>query len=175
MENEFLIGDVWECRIEFTYTPLQVYKLAVDFKVGDLVTITDVHPLSGKVSLFLKDFVEIRLPFYEFRTFFKPTETKELPDIGNYDVAMHVIAEAMNKRMEEEIIRNSNDIEHPPHYTRGNKEVIVVLQDALTPDEYKGFLKGNIIKYTLRAGFKDDKEMDLAKAKWYIDKLKEVD
>jgi hypothetical protein len=66
-------------------------------------------------------------------------------------------------------------VEHPPHYTRGNKEVIVVLQDALTTNEYKGFLKGNIIKYTLRAGFKDDKDMDLEKAKWYIDKLKEVD
>ena len=48
-----------------------------------------------------------------------------------------------------------------------------VMQAVLTPEEFVGFLKGNVIKYSLRAGRKDGSD-DANKARHYILKLKEV-
>jgi signal peptidase I len=59
---------------------------------------------------------------------------------------------------------NSDMVNHPFHY-KGNKfEVIDVINDFDL-----NFNVGNIIKYTLRAGKKDDAVQDLEKAKQYIE------
>ena len=43
-------------------------------------------------------------------------------------------------------------VEHPKHYRlEGIREVLDVIRYALSEEEYLGFLKGNVIKYTLRA------------------------
>ena len=47
-----------------------------------------------------------------------------------------------------------------------------VMEAVLTYDEFVGFLKGNIIKYSLRAGRKDGSD-DAGKAKHYLQKLRE--
>ncbi len=47
-----------------------------------------------------------------------------------------------------------------------------IMEAVLSPEEFKGFLKGNIIKYSLRAGRKDGSD-DAGKAKHYMQKLKE--
>ena len=56
----------------------------------------------------------------------------------------------------------SDNVNHPSHYTRWPVEVI-----DLT--EREGFLYGNTLKYSLRAGSKDGStyEEDMAKAAWY--------
>jgi hypothetical protein len=41
----------------------------------------------------------------------------------------------------------------------------------LTDDEYRGYLKGNILKYRERANYKGNAEQDYAKARWYKAKL----
>ena len=48
-----------------------------------------------------------------------------------------------------------------------------VMEAVLTPEEFKGFLKGNIIKYSMRAGRKDGTD-DAGKARHYAQKLREV-
>jgi hypothetical protein len=48
-----------------------------------------------------------------------------------------------------------------------------IMESVLTSEEFVGFLKGNIIKYSLRAGRKDGSD-DAGKAKHYMQKLKEV-
>jgi hypothetical protein len=48
-----------------------------------------------------------------------------------------------------------------------------IMEAVMTHEEFKGFLKGNIIKYSLRAGRKDGSD-DAGKAKHYMQKLKEV-
>lgn len=55
-------------------------------------------------------------------------------------------------------------------------EPIELMQLVLTSDEFIGFLKGNIIKYTLRAGHKQGEaaEKDIAKAKRYKQWLLQV-
>ena len=70
---------------------------------------------------------------------------------------------------------NSNDPVNPNHYKKTYaKEVIELIQASLTPEEFKGYCKGNMLKYRFRAGYKGDRDEDLKKSNWYQDKLKEV-
>ena len=48
-----------------------------------------------------------------------------------------------------------------------------VMESVLTRDEFIGFLKGNVIKYSLRAGRKENSD-DKGKAEHYMQKLKEI-
>ena len=51
---------------------------------------------------------------------------------------------------------------HDKHYLESVVEPIKVMEKLFTEEELKGFIKGNILKYRLRMGHKDDiqKEMD---------------
>ena len=62
---------------------------------------------------------------------------------------------------------------NPAHYRHGSMEVIDIMIDQLSADEFKGFCKGLIIKYLLRADFKNGME-DYKKAQWYMNKMIEV-
>ena len=53
------------------------------------------------------------------------------------------------------------------HYLACPIQPIDLIQYILTKEELIGFLKGNIIKYSLRAGHKGDPEKDKAKALQY--------
>tara|TARA_Y100001973_G_C5130360_1_gene297406 strand:+ start:826 stop:1038 length:213 start_codon:yes stop_codon:yes gene_type:complete len=65
----------------------------------------------------------------------------------------------------------SDPVNQPSHYTSGSIECIDALQSAMSPDEFAGFLKGNVIKYLWRSGKKLDAIEDLHKAQWYLNKL----
>ena len=65
-----------------------------------------------------------------------------------------------------------DNINHPSHYTSGKIEVIRKIQDTLTPEEFRGYLHGNAIKYLLRYSLKGNPAEDLEKCKWYINRLK---
>lgn len=57
----------------------------------------------------------------------------------------------------------------PDYYTMGGLSPLKAFEEGLlTREEYKGFLKGNIIKYTIRAGEKDDALLDIVKAMDYL-------
>ena len=64
-------------------------------------------------------------------------------------------------------------VNHPSHYMVGGIETIDIIQSLLTPEEFVGYLKGNILKYRERAEFKGKPDEDRKKARWYFDKLKE--
>lgn len=62
------------------------------------------------------------------------------------------------------------DTMHDGHYRDAIVEPILVMQDFFSHDELIGFLKGNILKYRLRAGHKGTKEemqADLDKIRVY--------
>ena len=66
----------------------------------------------------------------------------------------------------------SDVVNHPSHYGGdGPHEVIKVLENWLSPDELRGFLKGNVLKYLARAAKKGSSIDDYAKAAWYADRL----
>ena len=67
----------------------------------------------------------------------------------------------------------NNAVEHPKHYRlEGINEVLDVIRYALSEEEYLGFLKGNVIKYVLRAPYKGELEQDWEKASYYANLVK---
>jgi len=66
-------------------------------------------------------------------------------------------------------------IDSPAHYNHGGIETIDIIRSMLTPEEFRGYLKGNILKYRERATYKGKTEEDYAKAKKYYDWLKECE
>lgn len=74
---------------------------------------------------------------------------------------------------DEEVKAVSDMINHPSHYKQFSREVIDTMQGMSTPEEFKGYLKLNAVKYLSRYQGKNGVE-DLEKAIWYINKLKEV-
>lgn len=58
------------------------------------------------------------------------------------------------------------------HYDSGGISVIDVIKAKLTPEQYKGFLLGNAIKYALRMNFKGQESSDAAKLDEYTTWLK---
>jgi hypothetical protein len=59
------------------------------------------------------------------------------------------------------------------HYKEMPIQPWAVMESVLTHEEFVGYLKGNIIKYSLRAGRKDGSD-DTGKALHYMMKLKEM-
>lgn len=67
-------------------------------------------------------------------------------------------------------MKNLDNVNHPEHYTSGKIEVIKIIEDQLTSEEYRGYIKGQVIKYITRERHKNGLE-DLKKARWYLDRL----
>lgn len=59
---------------------------------------------------------------------------------------------------------------NPKYYHLGKIECIDAIKASMTPEEFKGFLKGNVIKYIWRYQQKNGSE-DLRKANWYLERL----
>lgn len=67
--------------------------------------------------------------------------------------------------------RDPDLVNSPAHYTYGGIETIDFIKAKLTDEQFVGYLKGNVIKYVTRANLKGNHAQDLAKAKWYMDRL----
>ena len=52
----------------------------------------------------------------------------------------------------------ADPVKSPAHYTSGGIELVDILRAKLTPEELRGFFKGNVIKYLLRAEHKGGAE-----------------
>lgn len=66
----------------------------------------------------------------------------------------------------------TEEVNHPERYGGDTTyECIKVLEAWLPPEQYKGFLRGNALKYLCRVGKKDETVQELKKAKWYLEKL----
>jgi hypothetical protein len=59
-----------------------------------------------------------------------------------------------------------DQVNHPSHYTQGSMEVIDAIEGLGL-----GFCEGNILKYIARANHKGQKQEDLEKALWYLNRL----
>jgi hypothetical protein len=72
--------------------------------------------------------------------------------------------------------QNGNDglhydpVHRPQHYNQGGIECIDAIRAALTPEEFRGYCKGNALKYVWRELHKGGDE-SLQKAKWYLAKV----
>ena len=91
------------------------------------------------------------------------TEKVEKVDKGSVDINFfHVGKPNMNKQEEDLLTAALSS-----HYREGfadKIEVLDILKDKLTPEQFEGFCLGSMFKYILRANFKEDANKDLAKA-----------
>jgi len=62
-------------------------------------------------------------------------------------------------------------VNHPPHYNQGSVECIDAIRAALTDEEWRGYCKGNALKYIWRERHKGGDE-SVAKAAWYLERMK---
>jgi len=63
------------------------------------------------------------------------------------------------------------EVHHPEHYTAGGIEVLDLIKAKLTPEEFRGYLKGNILKYICRSNFKGKHDTDIGKTCFYAEEL----
>ena len=104
-----------------------------------------------------------------------PTDGTQSKPLSNRKLRMQGTLIELPITMEEpEVDVDVDMVNHPPHYTIGGIETIDYIQAKLTPDEFRGYLKGNIIKYTSRAQYKDYPEEDVDKMVWYALKLQSI-
>ena len=62
----------------------------------------------------------------------------------------------------------TDNVNNPPHYKQGKTECIEAIQSALTEEEFRGYCKGNALKYIWRERHKGGTE-SLEKAAWYLE------
>lgn len=60
------------------------------------------------------------------------------------------------------------------HYQQREKESIEIIKDALTHEEFRGFLLGNVYKYLNRYQYKDSPVDDISKAIHYLEALEHL-
>ena len=63
---------------------------------------------------------------------------------------------------------------NPEHYNTGNIECIEAIEESMSSVAYKGYLKGNCMKYLWRYDYKGKQVEDLQKAGWYLNKLTDM-
>jgi hypothetical protein len=63
-----------------------------------------------------------------------------------------------------EKVKAKEKVNHPSHYNVGIETIDYIESWSMN------FNIGNVIKYTTRAGYKENKMEDLFKAKWYIER-----
>lgn len=94
--------------------------------------------------------------------------------VGLFDMLLNTdpeVEEEPSEELTEEITEDA--VNHPSHYNQGMLETMekFFLMFHDNDDMIKGALLFNVLKYTDRAGHKDDKEQDENKAKFYLDQL----
>lgn len=64
----------------------------------------------------------------------------------------------------------TDPVKEPGHYARFSIQPLDFIRAVLSPEEFRGFVKGNVIAYVSRAGFKEGEplERDLEKSIFYL-------
>ena len=97
-------------------------------------------------------------------TIAEPAIEKKSTGLDSWMRAVH--DEDWYARAEEEDVVNK-----PSHYNTGNIECIDAIEESMSSVAFKGYLKGNCMKYLWRYDYKGKQVEDLQKAGWYLHKL----
>lgn len=62
-------------------------------------------------------------------------------------------------------------VNSPSHYNSGKVEAIEAIEASMEPEAFKGYLKGNTLKYIWRMSYKGKSVEDCKKAQWYLNKM----
>lgn len=92
------------------------------------------------------------------------THPEELPFIDDEP------SQSLNDQYAEIETVRQDIINSPGHYADSTIECIDAMEAMMTPEQFIGYLRGNVFKYQWRYEKKNGIE-DLKKAQWYLDKL----
>lgn len=67
-------------------------------------------------------------------------------------------------------LATDDDVERPAHYRQGSVECIDAIRAQLTPEEFRGYCKGNVAKYVWRERMKEG-DKAIKKARWYLNQM----
>lgn len=81
---------------------------------------------------------------------------------------------AQKARSIQQIPQVNDEVNRPAHYNSGKVEAIEAIEASMSPEEFKGYLKGNALKYLWRYAYKGKPIQDLDKAEWYLARLRAV-
>ena len=140
-----------------------IWKAEVENQGGYKYTLTDND-----------DFVKVNEPF-----------TRKIKHSGDAEMKIDVVDKNTGAKFTTDIqeidvdiasntplYKEEQDNNIPEHYKGSeNIDVIDFLYQQLPFEQFKGFMKGNMIKYPVRAGRKDDELADIKKARDYADRL----
>ena len=68
-----------------------------------------------------------------------------------------------------------DNVNHPDHYNQGGYECIEVMLSIYGPEAVKNFCICNAFKYLFRCQHKNNKNEDIKKAAWYLNKYNDID
>jgi len=87
---------------------------------------------------------------------------------------MSVYVEMTQEELDDYIFAEEEDVDvvnKPRHYNTGNIECIEAIEESMSSVAFKGYLKGNCMKYLWRYDYKGKQVEDLEKAGWYLRRL----
>jgi len=142
-EWKSLVDEPWMAGVYFGE---QVIVMDVDTKIGEVT-------FKGNRNILWSGSLE------NWRKYFAPAE-----EISLATLARDFYRDAGGAS------NTSDNVNSPSHYGQGKIEAIEYIKDFLTPEEYQGYLRGNIAKYLHRFPYKNGIE-DLKKAQWYLGRL----
>lgn len=79
--------------------------------------------------------------------------------------------DVMKKLNNLSIRKDVDPVTKPDHYNKGSIEAIEAIKASMPDHEFKGYLKGNALKYLWRYDYKGKAVEDLRKCKWYVERL----
>ena len=161
------------------------------FKVGERVwspyfgggTVKSTEAKAGNIFPIVVHWDDEHLLEYDFFTEDgKYTIKGDKPEKGIYHIdpkdAEKVLPDILHElgEDEEEDNKKVEDAINPYHYkVEGLPEAIDIMNHLMTPEQFEGFLWGNIMKYAYRFGRKGDKGETAGKIAWYANQLKAVE
>tara|TARA_R110000824_G_scaffold131926_2_gene294209 strand:- start:171 stop:614 length:444 start_codon:yes stop_codon:yes gene_type:complete len=89
----------------------------------------------------------------------------------DWEIIRDSIDDATEKEWSEVGKKLLDEVNKPEHYNTGSVECIEAIQATLSGEEFKGYCRGNAVKYLWRCMYKGKSKQDLEKARWYLERL----
>lgn len=119
--------------------------------VGEVGVVTGVHPTPDNLG---QPILEVKYPCGATQTVWASDDELELVTDGEEQDGFVTLYATDN-------------VSNPKHYNTSSIECIQAIKAMLTEEEFRGYTKGNALKYLWRERYKNGDE-DLQKAEWYL-------
>lgn len=138
--------------------------------IVDMIVDFEKLPMNGNTIRLRREIENCELKFNEYIDEPSRLDLEEaVKDYYQYYINCNNHALAVEQKLKK-TCELDDMVNNPKHYKLKGLDVesVDVIKATLSDDEYRGWCKGNAMKYLFRAGKKDDEEQDLAKCDVYV-------